>query len=341
MAPEVWNGTVNERSDQYSLAITYAELRLGNPPFPGQSFAAVMMDHLQGTPNLTPLPEAESAVLRRALAKNPADRFGSCREFLQALQQAIKPEHVNAPVFPPSPVSRPWQRFLTMALASLLGLAVLLGLGFLVAKRLAEPVDRKGETEPEKTVLEPKKVMLDPREVGPDTTVRPILLPANLQRDFGLKVEMVGGRLSPSGTHLLAEGQEVAFRIEADRDVYVVIWTVAPDQTTVRQLFPNAEEPDYLIRAGTTRRFPGRDQDYVIEATPSQGMEWVWIRASNHKGDALDGPRDGPFAVFRTPKERKVMEEHVRGLEKRRRNAPKGQILVAEQILKYQVSPKN
>src|SRR5262249_13568576 len=34
MAPEVWDGATGPASDQYSLAVSYAELRLGRPPFP-------------------------------------------------------------------------------------------------------------------------------------------------------------------------------------------------------------------------------------------------------------------------------------------------------------------
>ena len=280
-----------------------------------------MLDHLQGTPNLTPLPEAESAVLRRALAKNPADRFGSCQEFVQALHQTIKPEHVIAPVSPPkvsppSPVSRGRERFLTAVLASLLGLAVLVGLGFLGAKWW-------------------------PSLTGKSTSSSDIadLLPRNLKRDFGLKVQMVGGSLSPSGTHLLTEGQEVVFRIEAERDAYVVILTVAPDHETIKQLFPNDEEPDNLVKAGISRLVPGRN--YGIAATSSEGKEWVWVWASNQKRNALDGRREGPFVVFSTPQERQKLKDEVRGLGIILKNAPKGQILVAEELLTFQVSPKN
>src|SRR5262249_36706327 len=52
MAPEAWRGTVNRQSDQYSLALTYAELRLGRPPFPSQgSVMEVMLAHLQSLPD--------------------------------------------------------------------------------------------------------------------------------------------------------------------------------------------------------------------------------------------------------------------------------------------------
>jgi serine/threonine protein kinase len=89
-APEVfWRGKVGAPSDQYSLAVTYAELRLNRPLFPSSSWFQLMHDHLQRTPDLLPLLEAEQRVLRRALAKDPADRYGSCREFMQALERTV------------------------------------------------------------------------------------------------------------------------------------------------------------------------------------------------------------------------------------------------------------
>jgi serine/threonine protein kinase len=89
MAPEVWRGKVSERSDQYSLAITYAELRLGRRLYTSSDMMALMLDHLEQTPDLSPLPESEQQVLRKALAKDPLDRYESCREFAEALEQAL------------------------------------------------------------------------------------------------------------------------------------------------------------------------------------------------------------------------------------------------------------
>jgi len=58
-------------SDQYSLAFTYAELRMGRRPLEGGDFVQVMNSALEGTPNLEGLPETEQNVIRRGLAKNP------------------------------------------------------------------------------------------------------------------------------------------------------------------------------------------------------------------------------------------------------------------------------
>src|SRR5262249_20144744 len=59
MAPEVWRRQFSPHSDQYSLAVSYAELRLGRLPFAGTDMYTLMMDHLEGRPNLARIPESE------------------------------------------------------------------------------------------------------------------------------------------------------------------------------------------------------------------------------------------------------------------------------------------
>src|SRR5581483_11860785 len=46
-------------------------------------------DHLQRQPDLAGLPEKEKAVLLKALAKEPADRYPTCQAFVQALERAL------------------------------------------------------------------------------------------------------------------------------------------------------------------------------------------------------------------------------------------------------------
>lgn len=95
MAPEVWGQKAGKASDQYSLAFTYAELRLGRRPLGGNDFVSVMRNALEGTPDLRGLPDAEQNILRRALAKSPEERFGSCVEFVDALEAAVFPDRQN------------------------------------------------------------------------------------------------------------------------------------------------------------------------------------------------------------------------------------------------------
>lgn len=88
-APETWDGRVTTRSDQYSLAATYFELRTGRILFSGKTFQEVFLKHMEGNPNLDPLPDLEQDVIRKALSKKPEDRYPTCVAFVHALEEAV------------------------------------------------------------------------------------------------------------------------------------------------------------------------------------------------------------------------------------------------------------
>jgi serine/threonine protein kinase len=90
MAPEMWEGKIGPRSDQYSLAATYAELRCGHPPFEAQNLPQLMYLHLKQPPDLDGIPAAERQVLEKALAKTSAERYPTCMAFVVALIKAFK-----------------------------------------------------------------------------------------------------------------------------------------------------------------------------------------------------------------------------------------------------------
>lgn len=89
MAPEVWGGKGGPASDLYSLAFAYIELRQGKSPIKPGPFADVMMAHIEGQFDLSDdIPEEEQEVLRRALLKEPSERYTSCAEFMVELGRA-------------------------------------------------------------------------------------------------------------------------------------------------------------------------------------------------------------------------------------------------------------
>jgi serine/threonine protein kinase len=107
MAPEVFRGKVGENSDQYSLALTYAELRLGRRLLAGTNLMAIMFEALEGTPDLKELSPAEQQVLYRGLSKDPSQRYPSCTALVRALEEAQVPARAPAPPPPPAPVVPP------------------------------------------------------------------------------------------------------------------------------------------------------------------------------------------------------------------------------------------
>jgi serine/threonine-protein kinase len=92
MAPEQAQGqTVDARTDVYSLGALLFELLTGRPPFQGTSAVAVAVQHVQARPpaprTVRPdLSRAAEAIVLKALAKQPADRFASAAAMRDALQ---------------------------------------------------------------------------------------------------------------------------------------------------------------------------------------------------------------------------------------------------------------
>ncbi|HEX3316321.1 MAG TPA: serine/threonine-protein kinase [Gemmataceae bacterium] len=86
--PEFFAGQSSNRSDQYSLAVTYCQLRSGQLPFAGP-IAEIVAGHLHAAPNLSFLEPGERQVVARALAKDPTERWPDCRSFARALAATI------------------------------------------------------------------------------------------------------------------------------------------------------------------------------------------------------------------------------------------------------------
>jgi eukaryotic-like serine/threonine-protein kinase len=96
MSPEQATGGANldGRSDLYSLACVIYEMLAGEPPHTGPTAQAVMARQQCETPRsivvLRPsVPAGLEAVLMKALAKAPADRFTTVSEFADALTDAV------------------------------------------------------------------------------------------------------------------------------------------------------------------------------------------------------------------------------------------------------------
>ena len=94
MAPEQWEDHPVPETDQYALAVMAYELLTGHPPFLGNQQQLMYQHfHVQPEPPSTTNPHISKdidAVLLRALAKKPADRFPSISAFAHAFQEAIQ-----------------------------------------------------------------------------------------------------------------------------------------------------------------------------------------------------------------------------------------------------------
>ena len=103
MAPERFTGNTDARADIYSLGCVLFECLAGIRPFGDTDPARQMHDHLTTAPPsvqaLVPgIPARLDAVIARALAKEPGDRFASAGEFARAAAAALSlPSRSAAP----------------------------------------------------------------------------------------------------------------------------------------------------------------------------------------------------------------------------------------------------
>jgi len=103
LSPEQARGeVVDARSDIYSTGCLLYELLTGRPPFQGESPVAVAYQHVRENPappsSLNPdVTPAMDAVVMKALAKNPDNRYQSATEMRSDVQRAIQGVAVFAP----------------------------------------------------------------------------------------------------------------------------------------------------------------------------------------------------------------------------------------------------
>ncbi len=93
MSPEqIQEGTVDIRSDLYSLGVTLFHMFAGRPPFKGETPLALAMQHVQSEPpslgELRPdLPKCLVDLVHRLLSKKPEQRFANPSEVVDALRE--------------------------------------------------------------------------------------------------------------------------------------------------------------------------------------------------------------------------------------------------------------
>jgi serine/threonine protein kinase len=123
MSPEQCRGeVVDARSDLFSTGVVFHEMLTGERPFSGRNFIEVA-SHLVNEPlpdiraKFPAISQALAAIIERALAKQPADRFASAADMAVALRQAplsIQPGDETV-VRPRPPEHAPWVADATLA----------------------------------------------------------------------------------------------------------------------------------------------------------------------------------------------------------------------------------
>jgi serine/threonine protein kinase/predicted Zn-dependent protease len=133
MAPEVLRGPqVDHRSDIYSIGVMLFELLTAQRPFKGADVlelgVAILTEPAPPPASLVPdVPAGLSAVVARAMARDPAERFQSALEMRQALARlpsAVAEQPTRSAAFPWSEARLRW-RLWRRRLAAAAGLGVL------------------------------------------------------------------------------------------------------------------------------------------------------------------------------------------------------------------------
>jgi len=105
MAPEQASGSekIDARTDVYALGCVLYEMLAGEPPFTGPTPMAVLARHsLERVPSIRvvrqTVPAALEAVIEKAMAKVPVDRYASAAEMATALEASLRePADATAP----------------------------------------------------------------------------------------------------------------------------------------------------------------------------------------------------------------------------------------------------
>jgi hypothetical protein len=85
MAPEIGSGNYSRGVDIYALGVILYEMLMGKVPFEGSSMGEVLMKHLTSRPEVDHLPAPFAHVIRKALEKDPGDRYQTVDEMIEDL----------------------------------------------------------------------------------------------------------------------------------------------------------------------------------------------------------------------------------------------------------------
>ena len=221
MAPEQWRGRAQSTTtDQYALAVVAYELLAGELPFKGSDVTMLRLAVMNDIPEpISTISDSANVVLRKALAKDSADRFATCRQFVAALgevwttvETAIleEEESVTFPLTLPSIFRWGWALVGCLLLVFLLG-TIFWRQGSQNQTKSPEVVAKIGEPQP----IETQAAASTPPVPTPQTTALSVMPQHRAGERMVLTIKGIeyAFRWCPPGTFMMGSAPD-----EADRD---------------------------------------------------------------------------------------------------------------------------
>ncbi len=143
MAPEIGEGKYDKAVDVYALGVILFEMLTGQPPYVGESMGEVLIKHITNEPDVSGLNEPFARTIKKAMARDPSERFQSVDEMLRSLS----PDDHSSYLPPPASLSMIGDRMANKRARQTVPAAIVLDEDFDTAIPVAALVDTTKATD--------------------------------------------------------------------------------------------------------------------------------------------------------------------------------------------------